>query len=237
MSLATKLQREVQANPVKAGALGLLLLVAGYFWAPLLMGFFKSSETPVAAEPAATPPLNSAAPGTASVGQTDPQAGPDTTTYDWRKHAQLADEDPLMRPDVELPGDRDPFDSPEITAPPVTPQPAETQPVIAEPLTPADLGLVLGTTLLGPHKKVAEIGGKSYTVGDLIDIGDEAGGASFEVLEIEPRRVVLGSEGMRYELTISRPLVDSAAQAMNRRTRQQKTADTADDPKQGKQAE
>ncbi|MBI3839452.1 MAG: hypothetical protein HY288_16150, partial [Planctomycetia bacterium] len=49
MSLAKKLQREIKANPAKAGGLGVLLLVAGYFWAPLVKGFIAPAETAPAA--------------------------------------------------------------------------------------------------------------------------------------------------------------------------------------------
>ena len=51
--LARQLRREAMANPKKAAVLGLLLLVALYFWGPLVWGRVAgdgASEKPPAAE-------------------------------------------------------------------------------------------------------------------------------------------------------------------------------------------
>jgi hypothetical protein len=62
--------------------------------------------------------------------------------------------------------------------------------VVAEPLTPA-IGPVWATLL--SHAKKSLRSAENLIPSATDRRGDEAGGASFEVLEIEPRRVVLGS--------------------------------------------
>src|ERR1700681_3555557 len=44
---SVKLRREIAANPKKAGILALLLIVAIWFWAPLLGKWFGKPETDV----------------------------------------------------------------------------------------------------------------------------------------------------------------------------------------------
>jgi hypothetical protein len=209
MSVAKRLEREIKANPAKAGGLGVLLLVACYFWAPLVMGFFQSDGGEVV-QPAATPPSPAATTSTlVPAGQTMPT---ETPTYEWRKYSKAIEEDARMNTGSQLSEGNDPFDGPPIIAPPKPEPPVETPPVVMQPVTPADVGLELTTTLLGARRKIAEIGGKSYTVGDRIETEQDGANASFTIVEIYPRRVVLESNGERYELRIPRPLVDSVAE-------------------------
>jgi hypothetical protein len=213
MSVAKRLQREVKANPAKAAGLGALLLVACWFWAPLVMGIFKSEEASVA--PQAPVPLapgansSTAAPTLMPAGQA---VANDAPPYDWRKYSKAIDEDAKMSPGRELSAESDPFNEPPAAEPPEAKPPVEVAPVVVQPITPADVGLELTTTLLGARRKIAEIGGKSYTVGDVVETGQEGASATFRVVEIHPRRVVLESEGKKYELRIPRPLVDSVAE-------------------------
>ena len=214
MSLVTRLQREVKTNPAKAAGLGVLLLVACYFWAPLLLGFMKPAEnSDPAPSAAATAAPATTAPTVAPPGQGPQVAAADALVYDWRKYAQLVEEDAKMRPSAELPSERDPFASPLGAAPAESEQPVAPPVAAAEPITPAEAGLVLTTTLLGARKKIAEIDGKSYAVGDRVEVLTEALKTSFRVVEIYPRRVVLESHGKRYELKLPRPLLDTVTKA------------------------
>jgi hypothetical protein len=216
MSLLLKIKREIKAKPLKAAGLGVLLLVAAYFWAPLLRGMIAPREAapatpasnpgPVAA--AATGPGVPAAPAPAA--QAAAPTSIDSVIYDWRKYANLIDEDAAMRAGAALPGSRDPFVSPQ---PPAPEKPAEEPKVAAGPITPAEAGLLLTTTLLGARKKIAEISGKSYTIGDRVKVLTDEFNASFRVVEIYPRRVILESHGKRYELRIPRPLLDAVVDA------------------------
>jgi hypothetical protein len=127
--------------------------------------------------------------------------------YDWQKYAQLMDDDAKMRSAVELPSPRDPFrtqqvDPSEIAAPTV----AEATPKVAEapPLDPKDAGLVLSSTFVGPRKQVALIGGKPYRIGDRVRAKKDGMKASFKVVDVQPRLIVLERNGKQYELTITR---------------------------------
>jgi hypothetical protein len=143
----------------------------------------------------------------------NPQAKPapaGVVQYDWQKYARLLDEDPKSLPAADLENDRDPF-AVSAAAPARAPQQSAEPPAIAaEPISPVEAGLTLNSTLLGSKRRIAEIDGESYTVGDVVEAMSGETIANFRVVEIQPRRVILESDGQKYELTIPRPLVDSA---------------------------
>ena len=211
MSIIRRLQREIRSNPAKAAGLGVLLIVASYFWAPLLAQLFGLGDAAPPAPVAATPTPQSPAPAII-IAPLQKTAGGEVLAYDWRRYAKLIDEDPRMEGHAALPEGRDPFreDQPIVSAPeaPVaqTAEEPETEPA---PITPADAGLALGSTLVSANKKVAEINGRSYTINDRVRTANAQLDVNFRVVEIHPRRVVLERLGKRYELKIPRPLVDA----------------------------
>ncbi len=71
--LIKKFKREVKANPTKAAALGGTLVVAVWFWAPLLQQWFGGDSTPAPAATTASA-SNTAVPTPAAV--TQPPAPP-----------------------------------------------------------------------------------------------------------------------------------------------------------------
>jgi hypothetical protein len=215
MSFVIRVQREIKAKPLKAAGLGVLLVVAAYFWAPLVRGYLGGGQT-AAGPPAASPAPTASAASQSTVststspGQAAAAGGTTSAAYDWRKYSKLIDEDAKMREGAALSGPRDPFVSPQPPAPSEPPKSAQSE---AQPITPADAGLLLTTTLLGARKKIAEINGKSYTIGQRVKIVGDDLRASFRVVEIHPRRVILESQGRRYELKIPRPLLDAVVEA------------------------
>jgi len=78
-------------------------------------------------------------------------------------------------------------------------------------ITPSAAGLVLSGTIIGPDRRVARIGGKTYTLGQIIDVvkpkekDGEGATISFQLIDIQPRRAILEADGNRYELTIPEP--------------------------------
>lgn len=74
-------------------------------------------------------------------------------------------------------------------------------------VTPAAAGLVLTSTIIGPQRRVVQISGKTYSVGQSIEVAKEKESlhATFKLVEVHSRRAVLESAGERFELTIPEP--------------------------------
>ena len=212
-----KLRREATANPKKAGLLGLLLLVAVYFWAPLLRQWTRSAEnapdTSAAAPPAAAtsappggavaPPLAAATPVEALTPSAPTAAASATPRFHWKQLVAAIESDPRMRPvepPAELAAQRDPFIDPR---PPAV---AEAAPEVAgersEDVTPGELGLVLSSTIIGHQRRTALVNGKVYAAGRELEARD---GVVFVVRDIEPWGIVLERAGKRFELELPRP--------------------------------
>src|SRR5688572_4841121 len=85
-SFSKRLQREVLGNPKKAFLLGLLCLVAAYFWAPLVAGWFKGDDVSAAAPTNVTPTPAATATAAPSLA-----AAPVATTFTWRQVAEALD--------------------------------------------------------------------------------------------------------------------------------------------------
>ncbi len=199
VKLAKRLQREVQTHPGKAAVLGVLALVAGYFWTPLVWGWLRPADTAVAASlgpqaadgqhPQPTPVARS----------TDATAPPKTDSVPWETVAAWIDADPDTRP-ADLNTFRNPF---QPTAKEAEKPPPETaQPVEPPPKTPQSLGVELTGTIVGPTRRVALISGRAYGEGDTI-VAD-AGGTPVEwtLGRVTPRGIILRSQDERYELTL-----------------------------------
>ena len=209
MSLAKvskQLKRELKANPTKAGALGVLTIVAGVFWGPLL---FKSDEKPkkaVAANAGAFAP----------VGATD-AAAPATTmnrapAMDWRTLARGLAADQRMK--AHVPGADGKGESPfraktaeeeneewfalleELNKA----EGPEARPVEAEkPLEFEQYPLELTSTIVGGRVRTAVINGKARRVGTEIE---QWNGGSLVLAKVEPRYAVVEWNGKRRELKI-----------------------------------
>ena len=100
---------------------------------------------------------------------------------------------------------RDPFEPSTIEAADTK---AQEQSKLKPPaITPAAAGLVLTSTIIGPQRRVAQIDGKTYTVGQTIEVAQEkaALGVEFKLIEVHSRRAVLEADGQRFELMIPEP--------------------------------
>ncbi|HVX61683.1 MAG TPA: hypothetical protein VHC19_13805 [Pirellulales bacterium] len=202
-----KLRREATANPKKAAVLGLLLLVAGYFWAPLIRQWTTSSETAAAVAPA-SPPATTAAPAAStaagaltSAADSAPVESSAKPKFHWRDLAGAIDRDPRMRPapSANAASQREPFAFP---AAPAEPPMAEPEAVVETEVTPRQLGLILSGTIVGDGRSTAVINGKVYGAGRELKA---AGGVVFVVRQIEPWGIVLERGGRQFELALPRP--------------------------------
>ena len=185
--------------------LGLVALVAIWFWVPLLLGW-ASDEDPLAA--AATVPADGSAaevtsPAVKALESTDSE--PEEVEHPWEDVAKWLDADPRARP-AERPQHRpEPFC-------PVGPAPEEIvqqKPDAAElaerEKTPEELGLELSSTIIGLRRRVAVISGKAYRQGQSIRLVKDGSQITFKLVEVHDRQIALEREGRRFDLLLSEP--------------------------------
>lgn len=192
--LQKQLIRDLKSSPKKAAILGLLVLVALYFWAPLLLGRRKTDEPPPATantEGTIPQPTNAA---------TSPAAAAETPVINWQEMATMIAADGRMSPAaranwsaaslgaVQEKTNED--EEPEEQEPADEPPPA---------ITPAGLGLELTGTIVGGSRRVAIVNGHPYREGRTIEL---PGGVAFVVVEVAHKRAVLEREGERFELEV-----------------------------------
>jgi len=210
--LLRQLRREATRNPKKAGILGLLALVAVWFWAPLVMDWVRPEGPKAAAasksdrtQPADSTPSGAAAP------EKSQQPDDQRPTLDWQEVVRLTGEDPMSQPARALPASRDPFVTPKSQLPPPLPvvaedeEPKKQPETVAPDATPQELGLSLSSTIVGPRGGLAMINGKAYKPNDTVVVRPDSESVEFKLTEVHPRRVVLVRNGKSYSLEIPRP--------------------------------
>lgn len=219
--LIKQLRRDFQKNPKKAGMLGLLFLVAGWFWLPLIM--------PAEKKPSKTMPTAAAVP-TAAVPAL-PTAAVAAPTWRWQDLDRSLQQDPRMR-SAGLPASvehRNPFlaDVPpidvdaafeEILEDAIAEADAEKEAAIQARVVAADpalldtLTLSLSSTIVGGRAKRAVINGRAFNEGETIGLES---GLPIVLTQVEPRRAVVLWNGRRRELRILRPGEQSTAALPN----------------------
>ena len=105
--------------------------------------------------------------------------------------------DPRTAPATDLGSGRDPFRPSGIEK---VNTKRENHAVDAHDMTPADAGLVLGSTIVGVGQSVALIGGEVYKEGN--SVAAKTGEGSFRIVEIRPREVILERNGKLYRLNL-----------------------------------
>jgi hypothetical protein len=205
--LGKKLRREATANPKKAALLGLVALVAVYFWAPLLKGWIGTSSSNMATTtaPSGSPSASAAESAGAAPSLSQP-AVPDRPS--WQHIVQWMRQDPRTRTAAALTTKRNPFESPVIEMAEATEgMPKEPPRPKAPKITPQSVGLVLNSTIIGPQRRIAQISGKTYMVGQTVEVVKEKESfrTRFKLLEVDAHRVVLEADAERYELAIPEP--------------------------------
>ena len=159
--LARQLRREAKANPKKAAVLGLLGLVAVYFWGPLVWGWCVASEKPggepaaagketVAADTAPAAIAYAAMESSESSNQPKIEACP----YRWGQLDQWMQADPMTTPVDDVTGWPDPFGG---AAPVAEAEEAAVAQADTAPVTTETLEVDVSGTLVGPRRRVALI--------------------------------------------------------------------------------
>lgn len=225
--LRKKLRREIAAHPAKAAVLGILCVVALWFWAPLLWGWIAPpGDAPATVEtpPAAVPQL----PGLpAAVAAPAEASQPVSADYPWQQVVRWMEQDPRTRPVEPLPaGDesaaaslanwlpwsrrepvgRDPFfppESAEVAGDEEELVPAEPSPPPV--VRPEDAGASVSAVVVGPGGGTAIINGRAYREGEQVAFEKDGRAYVFVLAEIQRGEVVLARDGKRHVLTMPLP--------------------------------
>jgi hypothetical protein len=203
--LVRQLRRDITASPKKAAALGLMVLVALYFWAPMVWGWMA--------------PGKGGASSTASAGdvilEDDPvdpaaQARKQRQVFHWERVRRKVLADPRMTPARYDLAWNDPFRG--LAATTTNPQSvAGSQAEAAMSLggDPAQLGLSLTSVAIGRVRRSATISGESYREGEMVPAGGPQGsagrGIEFRLVHVGFHEVKLERGGRTYTLELSRP--------------------------------
>jgi hypothetical protein len=209
--LVRQLRGEARANPKKAAILGVLGLVALYFWGPLVWG--RVAPEQASGGPPGTdghrpevgrlvPEADANAAPFPSTASTQPQPSAkeeeQACPYPWTQLNEWMRQDPMTTAE-DLTGWRDPFD-PIVSAEDMDEH--ERAQAGAPQVTPESLAVELSGTLIGPRRRVALIGGKAYREGQTVTIDHSGQPVELNLIEVHPRRIVLEWEGNRLDLAI-----------------------------------
>lgn len=198
-NLGNKIRREAAASPKKAAVLGLTLLVAGYFWAPLVWRLAQGEPKP---SESATPA--GALLPTEQASRMAPVESKRHTSSPWYRIVEWIDSDPLRKVVLDGAAERNPFQGAKDDAnegnKPVT--------VIETPRTPEKLGLTLTSTIIGQERSAASIGGKVYVEGETVQKKVGGGVVNVRLVEVRRRSARVEIDGAAFELRLASPESD-----------------------------
>jgi hypothetical protein len=204
--LVKQLQREAAGNPKKTGVLGLMALVALYFWAPLVWQWLVPSGEK-------KKPVNTSE--TALI-LTDDPAEPSqqartrkANRFRWDKVRQAIRDDQHMVSAMFDVGWADPFGGTVAVSPVVPANPVAE--AAASDVGPEDAGLVLTSVLIGARQRTATINGETYREGDLVVAGPDDATQSlvFRLARIGPRAIDLERNRRTYTVELQLPKLAS----------------------------
>ena len=206
--LVKHLRREAAANPKKAAILGLLLLVAVWFWVPLVWGWIRPGST---GEEQASSAVESPVSAGKSETPSSPSTAPDVRrgiSHTWKQVREWIESDTRMIGGASLPERRHPFDP---VAPPLEEKstseaasPGELSPeqLATVQLDPEKLGLVLSSTIVGASGGAALINGRSYQLGNTVEADYHGQPIAFTLVEIHDDKVILSRGKQTYEIRL-----------------------------------
>ncbi len=196
-----QLRREATANPKKAVVLGLLGVVALWFWAPLVWGWIGPDEADGETAKAVTPtePATIVASPMAVSPHTNSKEA-EGRQHNWRQLDHWMNNDPQTLAATLVSDARDPFRASQTEV--VNAKSTEEVEKLPLEVTPESLGMSLSSTIIGPRRRMARIDGKTYQQGKPVTLVKDEQRIEFNLLEVHPRHVVLEREGVRFELKI-----------------------------------
>jgi hypothetical protein len=200
-----KLKKELARNKAKSAVLGLLCLVAAYYWLPLLGKLLPSkkkaataiSEAEIVAQ--LPIPLNPVSGGPSST-TTIPAA----TDLSWQEIAKAISADVYMTSVASDPTSRSPF----AVAEPVIKKSIQTDSIPADEDDPAEpntpeltVDFVVTSVIVGSRRSVATINGVSYKLGDSVRSSD----AEFQIVGIDAESISVTNGGEEIQVPVSKP--------------------------------
>jgi hypothetical protein len=203
--LTRRLSRDLAANPKKAGILGVMVLVALYFWFPMIAGWFKSQGT------------NQVAAATDVILTDDPIAPEEMTarpkeSLRWEKVRQWLEADRLTTSAAIDPSWRDPFaptlkeTKPEEPTTSIPPAEAAALAAQAEEIDPESAGVKIASVMIGRRKSAVVIDGDVYRENDVVSVTSKEGTTlDFRLTSIQRELVEFERNGKRYKIALSRP--------------------------------
>jgi hypothetical protein len=201
--LVKQIRRDAAANPKKAAALGLMLLVALYFWAPLVWRWMgHSGKKPVRSVNASLILIDDPAEPTSQA------KGKSASKFRWERVRQLIRSDPHMTTATFDTTWIDPFAAREQPQPEVAANSMAGEAVAASAPGPHEAGLALTSIAIGSRRRVATISGDTYQEDQVIVVGGKdnaSAGLEFRVVRIGPQSVELERGGRTFRLELSKP--------------------------------
>jgi hypothetical protein len=217
-TLKKQFQKELKTNPKKAGILGLLALVAIYFWAPLAMkmvsGGKKSSKSSKVVQAESDPAESFKSSNPESTNQPEASLQPVATppAFGWDQIMDWIRQDPLTVSCPEIKNQHDPFKSVEkiieIPTPesPLAARTTDQAPNVVRDLSPEALGMQLTSTIVGEQRSVAMIDNRAYALGQRVIAYDGATPLPFQLVAIRPELVILERDKQQYALKINQTI-------------------------------
>jgi hypothetical protein len=202
--LGNILRVEIVNHPKKAVVFGLLAAVGLYIWIPMFWRWANKTKEDRLPQAGTQTAVSAAEAHDNSAGNSPVGKESKPSRFKWKEIVKRMDADPRTRPAEPLAATRDPFQRPreEIDRLEQEEKQAKVKPPVA---TPASLGMVLSSTLIGPAGQLARIGGKMYRRGQAIEMEREGNKYIFVLSEVHDGRVVLECEGERFDLFIPKP--------------------------------
>lgn len=225
--LGKKARNELMRNPKKSAVLGVICLVALYFWLPLLRGWLPGGkakkgskvvakvEVVAAATPAASAPSEAESPKSQARAE---------AAFRWDKQVRQRNEDPHMSPATIVAGSRNPFRLSEDVRRELSVNAAaadeahkpQAAPVAIIEQTPQQLGLILKGTLVGSRIRAATINSRTYREGSHVKVRGtstgsaqgrdvSAGAIEFTLADVRKDSVVLTCGEKSYTLAFPKP--------------------------------
>lgn len=189
--VVNQLTREIKRNPAKAAVLGGLLVVAVWFWFPLIQRWLgpsnvasaKPTDESIVVSPTSSPVATTASPA---------------STTSWKSTVKQIRNDPWMKAGTLRSETFDPFYPEQPLDTQLTSIETAPEATLVPDVSPETAGLAVTSVITGGRFSMARINKRNYHVGDEITL--QGGQVTFTVVAIKNWGVLLQGQRRAYEL-------------------------------------